>query len=229
MSAQKEDLRIVRTRKLLSNTLLDMMEEESIEKISVIDLCNKAMVNRATFYAHFEDKYHLLTFALEELKDDLYKKFTKDTKFTTPTETLNSMIMMAVDFFFDKHNHIANIIRFNRNGKVISTIQDSIAHSIKYQLSKYKDTYEIKMPLQILSTFVAGRYDKHGALVRGRPRQIHVRRVYLLCNLPSCRALLCEKIKQILMKDELQNAVRFFIISQKPSSKIYYIVFDFIK
>lgn len=120
------------------------------------DLCNKAMVNRATFYAHFEDKYHLLTFALEELKDDLYKKFTKDTKFTTPTETLNSMIMMAVDFFFDKHNHIANIIRFNRNGKVISTIQDSIAHSIKYQLSKYKDTYEIKMPLQILSTFVAG-------------------------------------------------------------------------
>ena len=34
MSAQKEDLRIVRTRKLLSNTLLDMMEEESIEKIS---------------------------------------------------------------------------------------------------------------------------------------------------------------------------------------------------
>ncbi len=67
----KEDLRIIRTRKLLSNTLLDMMEEESIEKISVIDLCNRAMVNRATFYAHFEDKYHLLTFALEELKDEL--------------------------------------------------------------------------------------------------------------------------------------------------------------
>lgn len=31
------------------------------------------------------------------------------------------------------------------------------------------------------------------------------------------------------MKDELQNAVRFFIISKKPSSKICYIVFDFIK
>lgn len=31
------------------------------------------------------------------------------------------------------------------------------------------------------------------------------------------------------MKDELQNAVRFFIISHKPSSKIYYTVLDFIK
>lgn len=152
----KEDLRIIRTRKLLSNTLLDMMEEESIEKISVIDLCNRAMVNRATFYAHFEDKYHLLAFALEELKDELYEKFTKETKLTTPIETISSLMMMAIEFFFDKHNHIANIIRNNRNGKVVSTIQDSIAHSIKYQLSKYKDTYEIKLPLQVLSSFVAG-------------------------------------------------------------------------
>ena len=76
----KEDLRIIRTRKLLSATLLDMMEEQSLEKISVIDLCTKALVNRATFYAHFEDKYHLLTFALEELKDEVYARFSKDVK-----------------------------------------------------------------------------------------------------------------------------------------------------
>lgn len=152
----KEDLRIVRTRKLLSNTLLDMMEEESIEKISVIDLCNRAMVNRATFYAHFEDKYHLLTFALEELKDELYAKFTKEAKLTTPTDTINSLMVMAIDFFFDKHNHIANIIRNNRNGKVVSTIEESIAHSIKYQLSKYKDSYDLKLPLQVISCFLAG-------------------------------------------------------------------------
>lgn len=152
----KEDLRIIRTRKLLSNTLLDMMEEESIEKISVIDLCNRAMVNRATFYAHFEDKYHLLTFALEELKDELYAKFTKEAKLTTPTDTINSLMVMAIDFFFDKHNHIANIIRNNRNGKVVSTIEESIAHSVKYQLSKYKDSYDIKLPLQVISCFLAG-------------------------------------------------------------------------
>lgn len=154
--SSKEDLRIVRTRKLLSNTLLDMMEETSIEKISVIDLCNKAMVNRATFYAHFEDKYHLLSFALEELKDELYEKFTKNAKFTTPSETITNVLLMGVDFFFDKHNHISNIIRNNRNEKVIGTIQDSIAQSIKYQLSKYKDAYDVSIPLNVLSNFISG-------------------------------------------------------------------------
>lgn len=154
--AGKEDLRIVRTRKLLSNTLLDMMEETSIEKISVIDLCNRAMVNRATFYAHFEDKYHLLSFALEELKDELYANFTREIRLSTPEQTLTSMMIMAVDFFYGKHNHIANIIRNNRNGKVVGTIQDSIAKSIKYQLAKYRETYYIKAPLHVIASFFAG-------------------------------------------------------------------------
>lgn len=153
---QKEDLRIIRTRRLLMSTLLDMMEEQSIEKISVIDLCNRAMVNRATFYAHFEDKYHLLNFALEELKDNIYAKFTKDAKLTTPTETLSSLLAMAIEFFFDRQTPIMSIIRNNRNSKVISTIQDSIAQSIKYQLSKYKDSYDVRVPLHVIASFIAG-------------------------------------------------------------------------
>ncbi len=155
--SDKEDLRVVRTRKLLSNTLIEMMEVQSIEKISVIDLCDKAMVNRATFYAHFEDKYHLLAFALEELKDELYAQFTKVTgRMRTPKEAVRSLLQMAVDFFFSNHKHILNIIRCNRNNKLISTIEDSIAQSVRYQLSKFRDTYEIKVPLSVISNFISG-------------------------------------------------------------------------
>ena len=154
--AYKEDLRIVRTRKLLSNTLLSMMEEDSIEKISVIDLCAKAMVNRATFYAHFEDKYHLLTYALEELKDELYEQFTKDSRVTNPNDTLRLIVSMAVEFFYEEKGHVSRILAGNRNGKVIATVQDSIAQSLRYQFSKFRDTYEIKVPIHILASFIAG-------------------------------------------------------------------------
>ncbi len=154
--AHREDLRIVRTRSLLSNTLLDMMEEESIEKISVIDLCNRAMVNRATFYAHFEDKYHLLNYALEDLKDSIYARFTHDHALITPSETLASLLSMAVEFFVDKHNHIYNILLHNRNGKMMHCIQESISQSIDYQLSKYKDNYDTKIPIPIIAMFIAG-------------------------------------------------------------------------
>ena len=97
----KEDLRIVRTRKLLSSTLLDMMEESSIERISVIQLCSRAMVNRATFYAHFEDKYHLLSFALEEIKDAVYSSFTKEVPAASPKELMRKLVFMAVEYLSD--------------------------------------------------------------------------------------------------------------------------------
>ncbi len=152
----KEDLRIIRTRKLLSNTLLDMMEETSIEKISVIDLCNRAMVNRATFYAHFEDKYHLLNFALEEIKDEVYAKFTKDFKASTPQDMLKAVMEMASEFIFDKQSHVTNVVSNNRNEKVLSTIMDSLAQSIRYQLSKYKNDFDIKISTHLISCFLAG-------------------------------------------------------------------------
>lgn len=154
--SDKEDLRVVRTRKLLSNTLLDMMEKEPIEKISVKDLCDNAMVNRATFYSHFEDKYHLLNIALGELQDDLYANFMGVKNCATPSETVRAIMVMAVDFFHNNENHIINILRYNKGGKVMRTIQDSLAQSIKYQLNKFSAEYDFLIPLSIIAHYISG-------------------------------------------------------------------------
>lgn len=122
--AAKEDLRVQRTRKLLSDTLLDMMETESIEHISVMDLCNLAMINRGTFYKHFEDKYALLGFALEELKRDLYADFSKNNSYEdTPQAAVRSFFATAIRFFFGNSHRIANVIKNNMCGKVITAIE----------------------------------------------------------------------------------------------------------
>ena len=61
---EKKDLRIRRTYKLLSDALTQLLTEKPFEKISVTDICERAMVHRATFYAHFEDKYQLLNYCI---------------------------------------------------------------------------------------------------------------------------------------------------------------------
>ena len=66
-SNRKEDLRVRRTYKLLSQALLSLLLEKSFEEIFVTDICERAMVHRTTFYKHFEDKYHLLDFCVQEL------------------------------------------------------------------------------------------------------------------------------------------------------------------
>ena len=65
------DLRILKTKKSLYDALLHLMGERTFEEIKVSEICHKAMTNRSTFYAHFEDKYALLNSLILDLKEEL--------------------------------------------------------------------------------------------------------------------------------------------------------------
>ena len=56
---KRTDPRVARTRKLLQDALLDLLAEKSFDAITVQDLADRSTINRATFYAHFTDKYEL--------------------------------------------------------------------------------------------------------------------------------------------------------------------------
>lgn len=57
---EKQDLRIRRTKKALNEALLILMERKSFSRITIQELANEAMINRATFYLHYYDIYDLL-------------------------------------------------------------------------------------------------------------------------------------------------------------------------
>lgn len=54
------DPRIRRTRDLLHQALVNLLKIKEFDKISVQDITDEATVNRATFYAHYPDKFALL-------------------------------------------------------------------------------------------------------------------------------------------------------------------------
>ena len=58
--AEKIDRRIRKTKALLSQGLIQLMEEKEIRDISVKELTDLADINRGTFYLHYNDIYDLL-------------------------------------------------------------------------------------------------------------------------------------------------------------------------
>src|SRR5690606_28411093 len=56
----KLDPRVIRTRKLLMESVLQLQYEKDFNDITIQDIADRATVNRATLYAHFQDKYALL-------------------------------------------------------------------------------------------------------------------------------------------------------------------------
>ena len=58
-SRQKLDPRVRRTRKLLKQAFMDLMMEKGFDAITVQDITERADSNRATFYAHYTDKFEI--------------------------------------------------------------------------------------------------------------------------------------------------------------------------
>lgn len=70
-AAATQDRRITRSKRALRDALIELMEERGFDGFSVNDLCERADLNRGTFYNHFHDKDQLLATLEEEILADL--------------------------------------------------------------------------------------------------------------------------------------------------------------
>lgn len=59
---------IKQTKKLLKENLLDLLEIKSVSKITVKELCEKADINRTTYYKYYLDQYD----QLEKIEDEIF-------------------------------------------------------------------------------------------------------------------------------------------------------------
>lgn len=64
--ADKTDLRREVSRKLIWDSMFSLLEEKPFSSISVKDICERAHINRSTFYNHYVDKYELLRYGLRD-------------------------------------------------------------------------------------------------------------------------------------------------------------------
>lgn len=67
------DARVRYTKKVIRDTFFSLLREKNVKQITVTELCEKAEINRATFYKHYRDAFDLLEQiegdALEHLRE----------------------------------------------------------------------------------------------------------------------------------------------------------------
>ena len=69
----KTDARVKYTRMVLKKALLELLEHKPVNKITVKEICERAGLNRATFYAHYTDCFDLL----ESIEEELFGQFER--------------------------------------------------------------------------------------------------------------------------------------------------------
>src|SRR5579885_1585935 len=71
MTQSADNLRVRRTKLLLREALIALIEERGFEALTIGELTERAMVSRAAFYRHYQDKYDLVEQIFEEAMSSL--------------------------------------------------------------------------------------------------------------------------------------------------------------
>jgi AcrR family transcriptional regulator len=91
MKIEKIDRRVKYTKMLLKQSLVDLMRDNPISKVSVKMLCEAADINRSTFYAHYSDQYDLLKQIEQEVIAEFGKNITKHSFHKHNPETVQGL------------------------------------------------------------------------------------------------------------------------------------------
>ena len=101
--------RTIQTKFMLKKALFELLSERNVNDINVKSLCQKAEINRSTFYLHYRDIEELLRTAKQEEVNKFYE-------FTSSISNDSSMKDAATSYFtYIKNNDF--IFRILLNGQ----------------------------------------------------------------------------------------------------------------
>ncbi len=152
----KIDLRIIKTKKNIYETFESLMKNHSFEEIKVSDICTLAMINRSTFYAHYNDKYELLEEYINNMKDLISKELEKNTNITNSKEYYLEMIKLLLNHIELKRDTFASIMINNKNSITMDILYDVIDKDIIKQIKINNDHQATLVPIDIISRFYLG-------------------------------------------------------------------------
>lgn len=131
---------------LMDEALLLLLEKKDFEYITVKEICERAGVNRSTFYLHYETMYDLLS-------ESLTFMFSKFTAKYEHIEINKSKIMSCPqnELFLITPQYIVPYLEFLRENKKIFMV--AIAKPAFFQMNSYFDSIYQKVFEPILERF----------------------------------------------------------------------------
>lgn len=76
MRSEKDDRRVKYTKMVLKESFIKLREKKDISQITIKEICEDADINRATFYAHYNDQFDLMHKIEEELLENVSSYLT---------------------------------------------------------------------------------------------------------------------------------------------------------
>ncbi|WP_241535999.1 TetR/AcrR family transcriptional regulator [Indiicoccus explosivorum] len=167
MERSKMDRRKKYTRAQLKDSLIGLLKEKEISTITIKELCERADINRSTFYAHYRDPADLLGTIEEELIEDMAAYMAR---YEEQNEDDRQMIENLIGYFATK----ADVCRTLLNEKQDTGFQEKVmafahqtflknwapARELEEDMHEYVSTFIISGSIHVIKRWLNSGMDK---------------------------------------------------------------------
>ena len=132
----KEDLRVRKTKKALSDAFFEMLSEKTFDEITINELCDRAGVRRATFYKHYTDKFNFFTSFVKNLRDRFDNLIWKSEKPDTTPKYYVAYAKRLISFSSENETVIDNMMKSDLLPTCISVLISQNYQDTKERLDR---------------------------------------------------------------------------------------------
>lgn len=104
------DRRVKRTRTAVFNAMIALMVEKETDKITVLELCKKADINKSTFYLHFKSMDACVQFCFETITNgivEIAKSINYEQIQRDPSDIISRLLSEI-----ERNNNIERLTKF---------------------------------------------------------------------------------------------------------------------
>lgn len=109
MSETAVNKRVLMTKKLIKNSLIEILENKGLQNVTVTEICANAQINRSTFYAYYSSPYDLMTSIKKDIIDDT-QRLLEDCPGLPPRKRLEILLERHLDYL---SSHLKEFMAFS--------------------------------------------------------------------------------------------------------------------
>ncbi|WP_182199730.1 TetR/AcrR family transcriptional regulator [Paraliobacillus salinarum] len=165
---EKLDRRKKYTRMILKQSLMEILREKPIRSITIKEICERADINRSTFYTHYASQYDLLHQIEEEIITDMnetlasYNYSKEDEGLQMTIKILEYVVenRAACETLLSEHGDVSfkkRVMKHALEHTVYNLVREN---QVDQELTEYISLFYVSGSIQVIETWLKNGMDK---------------------------------------------------------------------
>ena len=138
------DIRVEKTRQSIINAFIELRSHRELERITIKELCERARINKSTFYSHYQDIYHLSDTLETEEVVSIMENLSHPEKVLEDTADFSRELFMG---FLAKDALIGILFSGSRSKCLVQKIEIALKELVFGAYPQYRENRDINIML----------------------------------------------------------------------------------